>query len=1119
MSSFVIGLDITDSHVTSVLVRVEQISNKKKLSIEHDTYFTRLYEINLDTDPRDIISIWIQCIDDLLLDFTEHYHDNDNIIGISIGIPGPMDYESGICYAQLSIFHKFFGLNLRLSFENGIKDLIARWKYDYYDKYHAKSTVSLHKKLSIFDNLQQGQKTRKMTITSPITPQIPITLNILSATLEDVREKNFTNSNILDYCGRHDNDEYFYNDEECASIIPRSRRETYFHDVESKSSEKPELLNRFTSKLLTIIEQLGRAPISFYNDATCLGLGEAINDYNQDYKRILALTLGSSFGSVFIDQGEIIRNREDVPLNGVLWNCPYDQNSIADDWFSVRGLINVYKKLLRSESPDDSSGTSSMTLSTDEQQQYDDNLSINEQYLARRASNGDPIAIKAFQIFARLLGQFLIPYINAFHAQLIIISGNLSQVWYLLEDELNLTIQKFSQVQVYFSLSQGKSVCLGAVQQQSLESPKHFSRQIHQPLLPVVKTIDTSKYDIYPSHQIPSGSIGIGHRTLNEKLFDLIEEKKVLLIDGFVGTYFNEYAQQINKYYTEKKKGKKSSSSSSSLLFYDSRAFLQTDSNLQRQIYLQDPQSLFGRVASDLDFQKDFLDLKKLNFLKNNLSHPCIIIGPGSSYINETSPVIYIDLAKNELYYRAATETSFSYLKPTEKMIPHDNQLTSTMYEQKCLYFLDYPIFNKLKQELLPRINYFIDGQRPNCPTWIDGNSFRHALKHIANEPLRVRPWFQSGSWGGQWLKTVCENISKHAKNYAWSYEMITSENGLILSDKYNHLIELSWDIFYGSQFDKILGNDIHCRLFNGSNDFPIRFNFLDTIDGGNLSLQCTPNLQYMRTNFGEKLPQDETYYIIETKQHWKEECQNDKSSSAYIYLDFHKNINSEEFHHDLILSEIKKEYLNIDKYIQCIPTHIHDYFLIPNETIHASGRNQVVLEISSTPYLYTFKLYDWLRSNFDGHSQILSIEHGMKNLKFNQQNEQLQCQPISIKIEQDKYEEQHLPTHNLHIFDVQRLIIEPNENIEIFRLTENRFHLCMLVQGDAIEIQYNSIDNNNHQKQIRQYNYIETFLIPSSIKEYRLRPIIKNKDNVNKSQKLILLISFLKWDCEKLLE
>ena len=178
MSSLVIGLDISDSHVTSALVRIGEISANNKLSIERDTYFTRSFEINTDTDPRDIISIWIECINDLLLDFVNNYREHENIIGISIGIPGPMDYESGICYIQSPTYQKFFGLNIRLSLEHGLKELISRWKHDYYDKHHASPPVSLKRKLTILDKLNQVQKPRKMTLTSPATPNIPITFNV-----------------------------------------------------------------------------------------------------------------------------------------------------------------------------------------------------------------------------------------------------------------------------------------------------------------------------------------------------------------------------------------------------------------------------------------------------------------------------------------------------------------------------------------------------------------------------------------------------------------------------------------------------------------------------------------------------------------------------------------------------------------------------------------------------------------------------------------------------------------------------------------------------------------------------------------------------------------------------
>ncbi|CAF3638729.1 unnamed protein product [Adineta steineri] len=1066
MSSLVIGLDIGGSHITATLVRIEQpSSSNQNITIERNAFYTRTIDNNLNKDPRSIVSIWIECIEDLIHDFVNNFNENDKIIGIACGIPGPMDYERGISYiqsTQLNKCDKFFGLNLRLSMGDGLRNLSDRWKHIHHPKY--------------------------------FTPATSPRSSIINQ--EETHESISLIKEITDYCGLQDN--------EIDSL--EKDKENSLPNSELNLSEKSSIHHSLTPKIWTIIKQLSDIPISFYNDATCFAIGEANSKHNKVYKRILALTLGTGFGSTFIDDGEIILNRHDVPPGGMLWNYPYKENSIADDCFSTRGLVKIYNRILQEEFINEQSSLSSNKL-------------IDGEILAEQALNGDENAIKAFRIFARLLGEFLIPHIEKFHTDLIIIGGGLAHSYHLIRDEISKILQASSNIPICFSLSHEKSICLGAVYQQIpqlFQIESKFFRQTDQNLLPVIKTLDTNQYDLYPCHEIPRGNhIGIGHKQLNEKLFNLIEENHILLIDGFVGTYFNEFACELNKYYHEQiKKTKKSS-----LIFYDTRTFLQTDCDKKRKSYLKYTKSIFGKLATDLDFKEDFIDAKKLDYLKNNLSYPCVIIGPGASFVDESKPLIYIDLTKNELYYRIAAQTAGSYLKPKERSVEksHSNddyELTSAMYEQKCLYFLDYPIFNKLKQLLLSRINIFIDGQRPNCPTWLDGNIFRQTLDYIVNKPIRVRPWFEPGPWGGQWLKSVCTNLSQSPKNYAWSFEMITPENGIILSDVNHHLLEFSWDIFYGSQARKILGNDEHYKLFGDSNDFPIRFDFLDTIDGGNLSIQCHPNLQYMRTNFGEKITQDETYYILETKQHWNKECIDDKNSSSHVYLGFQDNTDPEEFHQALLLSRKEKQELNVSKYIQCIPSNIHDFFLIPNETIHASGHNQVVLEISATPYIYTFKLYDWLRLGLDNRLRPLNIEHGMKNLKFDRRGEQLRCQPRVIHSESNQYVEQHLPTHDLHFYDVHRLIIQSNESIEIIRSTDNRFHLCMLVEGDAIEIEYEFMDNNQEKQ---RYNYIETFLIPASITQYRLRPIIK--DHNKKPQQFVLLIAFLKTNCEKLLE
>ena len=52
--------------------------------------------------------------------------------------------------------------------------------------------------------------------------------------------------------------------------------------------------------------------------------------------------------------------------------------------------------------------------------------------------------------------------------------------------------------------------------------------------------------------------------------------------------------------------------------------------------------------------------------------------------------------------------------------------------------------------------------------------------------------------------------------------------------------------------------------------------------------------------------------------------------------------------------------------------------------TVHCSGKNTMVLEISATPYIFTFKLWDWGRLGMDGLPRPIHLDHGMKNIQWN---------------------------------------------------------------------------------------------------------------------------------------
>lgn len=583
-------------------------------------------------------------------------------------------------------------------------------------------------------------------------------------------------------------------------------------------------------------------------------------------------------------------------------------------------------------------------------------------------------------------------------------------------------------------------------------------RTSSQPLIPVEKKVlNPTDYDIYPSFPLKNGTIEVGYNSLARA----ISKEKIVVLDGYVGVDWPEVSSSIVSFL--KTEGL-------SITAINIEDYLKPESEIELLIspYLGNKDSIFGH-KTDIALS-DYFNHEKLAAIQiDETTDITLIYGTGASQSNIQSLLVYFDLPKNELQFRLRggdiTNLGFTSAKDPKQMYKH-------------FYFVDWVVLNKEKKRLLPEIAVIVDQQRPNSPTWTTGTSLRHSLAKMSKNYFRVRPWFEPGIWGGQWMKDKFSSLNPDVPNYAWSFEMIVPENGLVFENE-GKLLEVSFDMLMFQEQESVLGKA--AKRFQ--DEFPIRFDFLDTFSGGNLSVQCHPNPEYIKKEFGENFTQDETYYIL------------DSSDEAHVYLGFQDNVDPVEFKNALNHCYETKEVLDVEKYVQRFRAKKHDLFLIPNGTVHCSGINNMVLEISATPYIFTFKMYDWQRLDMDGQPRPLNIEHAFNNLNFERQGETVQETLISKPVVEDfgsNWKKIHLPTHPDHFYDIYRYEFMNEMTIQ----TEDQCHLLMLVEGQSVELFI-----NDQMKQV--FHYAETFAVPAATKSYKL---------VNKGTELAkVIISFVK--------
>jgi len=467
---------------------------------------------------------------------------------------------------------------------------------------------------------------------------------------------------------------------------------------------------------------------------------------------------------------------------------------------------------------------------------------------------------------------------------------------------------------------------------------------------------------------------------------------------------------------------------------------------------------VFGRMTTkslnELIDEDKRLDM--LNIMKEK-NGPILLIGVGASLITKGDCFIYADLARWEIQLRYRQGMS-------NWKIENSNDSKLTKYKRG--FFFEWRIADRHKKRNFNEFDYLLDTNVKNSPKMVTGEAFREGLRQTAKQPYRGVPYFDAGVWGGQWMKEVC-GLDSEMDNYAWSFDGVPEENSLYL--KYGSIrVEVpSIDVVLYQPI-QLLGTKVHARF---GAEFPIRFDLLDTMSGQNLSLQVHPITEYIQEKFGINYTQDESYYIL------------DASEDANVYLGVKSEIDIEKMKEELIVASNGEEPFQADKYINKFPAKKHDHFLIPAGTIHCSGANTMVLEISATPYIFTFKLWDWERVGLDGLPRPIHLEHGFNVIDWGRDTKWVSNQLVN-QVEEIKstnsYTEERTGLHEREFIETRRYWIKDEVKISTF----DSVNVLNLVEGKEAVVE--SLDNSFEPFVV---HYAETFIIPESVKEYIIKP------------------------------
>jgi mannose-6-phosphate isomerase class I len=470
---------------------------------------------------------------------------------------------------------------------------------------------------------------------------------------------------------------------------------------------------------------------------------------------------------------------------------------------------------------------------------------------------------------------------------------------------------------------------------------------------------------------------------------------------------------------------------------------------------------VFGHLTR-LDLA-DFFDADLLAELRARVAGAAavgtvLVYGVGAALVTPGDVLVHADLPRREGTLRFNSGEAAN--------LGADNAAERPSLKYKRAFFVDWRVADRHKIALWPVVDFVLDTTRRDDPAMITSTGHARALEAVARRPFRVVPWFEPAPWGGHWMKDVCD-LDRDTVNFGWCFDCVPEENSLLL-DFGRGPVEVPSSNLVFRHPEELLGAEVAER-FGG--EFPIRFDFLDTVGGGNLSLQVHPLTSYINEHFGLSFTQDESYYML------------DAEPSSTVYLGLRKGIDPDAMIDALRVAQDSGAPFDADAFVNRWPARQHDHFLIPAGTVHCSGAGGMVLEISATPYIFTFKLWDWGRLGLDGRPRPVHIDHGAQNIQWQRDADYAVQRLINQTTPLESgpgWHSERTGLHEAEFIDTHRHWFTGTAPHH----TRGGVNVLNLVEGaEAV------VESPDGRFEPFVVHYAETFIVPAAVGAYTIRP------------------------------